>query len=84
MQLYLRLGLKIIKKKHCVLEFNQSQWLTPYIQFNTQKRIESESNGEKDEKKVAQNNEECCMRQKDEKLEKLSRCKASKQGKKPI
>ena len=41
LQLYLRLGLKL-KKIHRVLEFNQSQWLTPYIEFNTQKRIEAE------------------------------------------
>ena len=28
LQLYLRLGFKI-KKKHCILEFNQSQFLKP-------------------------------------------------------
>ena len=27
---------------HCVLEFNQSWWLKPYIKFNTQKRMEAE------------------------------------------
>ena len=41
LQLYLRLGLKL-KKIHPVLEFNQSQWLKPYIEFNTQTRIEVE------------------------------------------
>ena len=37
LQFYLRLGLKV----HRVLEFNQSQLLNPYIEFNIQKRIEA-------------------------------------------
>ena len=41
LQLYLRLQLNL-KKIHCVFEFNQSQWLTPYVEFNIQKRIEAE------------------------------------------
>ena len=43
LQLYLRLGLKQI-------QFNQSQWLKPYIEFNTEKRIEAEKNNDKDGK----------------------------------
>ena len=35
---------------HLVLEFNQSQWLKQYVEFNTQKRIEAEKNNDKDGK----------------------------------
>ena len=49
LQLYLRLGLKL-RKIHRVLEFNQSQWPKPYVELDTQKRIEAEKNGDKDGK----------------------------------
>ena len=42
--------IKTKKKIHCVLEFNQSKWLHPYIEFNTQKRIEAEKYNDKDGK----------------------------------
>ena len=38
------------KKIHCILEFNQSQWLKPYIEFNARKMMEAEKNGDKDGK----------------------------------
>ena len=41
LKLYLRLGLKL-KLIHRILEFNQSQLLKQYVQFNTQKGIEAE------------------------------------------
>ena len=31
-----------------MLELNQFQWLKQYVEFNTQKRIEAEKNGDKD------------------------------------
>ena len=49
LKLYLKLGLKL-KKIHHALEFNQSQLLKQYAQFNTQKSIEAEKNGDKDGK----------------------------------
>ena len=36
LQIYLRLGIQLQKlHPHRVLEFNQSQWLKPYVEFNT-------------------------------------------------
>ena len=49
LQVFLRLGLKL-KKIHRILEFNQSQWLKPYTEFDTQKRIQVEKNNDKDGK----------------------------------
>ena len=40
LQLYLWLGLKL-KKVHPALELNQSKWLKPYIELNTQNRTEA-------------------------------------------
>ena len=43
---YLDLGLQI-KEIHSVLDFKQEAWLEPYIDFNTQKRIEAKTEFEK-------------------------------------
>ena len=51
MQLYLRLGLEL-NKIHRLLGFNQSQWLKPYVEFNTHERKEAERIGDKDGKVI--------------------------------
>ena len=60
LQLFFRLGLKPKKKIHSVLEFSQSQWLKPFLEFNTQKRIAAEKMVAKMES-VVQINEQHCM-----------------------
>ena len=66
LQPYFRLGLKL-KAIYHVLEFNQSQWLKPFIEFNTQSRTYGEQNNDKNEKalyKLTTNVEQCCIRKK--------------------
>ena len=46
--MYLKLRLKLNTTHH--LEFVESQWLKQYVEFNTQKRVEAEKNGDKDGK----------------------------------
>ena len=48
------------EKVHCVLKFDQSKWLKPYIQFNTQNRIEAEKMVAR-WKYILQINEQWCL-----------------------
>ena len=67
LQLYLKLRLKLKKihhvlgfsKIHHALRFNQSQWLQPYVEFSTQKRIEAEKKWRQRLKSIVQINEQC-------------------------
>ena len=45
----------VLEKVHRVTEFKQSAWLTPYINFNTQLRIQTKNDFEKDFFKLTNN-----------------------------
>ena len=47
LKLYTELGM-VVKKVHRVLQFKQSSWLKPYIDFNTKQRALANSNFEKE------------------------------------
>ena len=47
LKFYLRMGM-IIKKVHRIVSFDQSPWLAKYIDYNTQKRAEADSDFMKD------------------------------------
>ena len=54
LQYYLSQGL-ILKKVHRILEFKQSDWMKPYIDFNTQKMKEATNEADKNLFKLLSN-----------------------------
>jgi len=54
LKLYMRLGMKL-KRVHRVLEFRQSPWMKPYIDFNTDKRRHATTDFERDFYKLLNN-----------------------------
>ena len=54
LQFYLEMGMKLTKI-HRVMEFDQSRWLKPYIDFNTVKRQAAKNAFEKDLFKLMNN-----------------------------
>ena len=69
------------KKIHHALEFNQSQWLKPCIEYNTHKRIEADKNKDKDGNALHKLITNALYGKSNEKHEKWNRCKTSKQEK---
>jgi len=47
LKLYIRLGMKL-KRVHRVLQYDQSPWMKPYIDFNTDKRRQATTDFERD------------------------------------
>ena len=43
----LKFNLMKFKKIHRILKFKQKDWMKPYIDFNTQKRIEATNDADK-------------------------------------